>query len=66
MNAARIAKAAAVTALAAGTLSFGSSLAALPGDGTLTRSVSSAALPKQDFGWQSAGAGLPNNDFGWQ
>ncbi|MFF5445033.1 hypothetical protein [Streptomyces sp. NPDC012888] len=56
MNAVRNAKAAAVTVLAAGSLLLGTAAV-----------QATAALPKNDFGWQSVtAASLPKNDFGWQ
>ncbi|MFK0256747.1 hypothetical protein [Streptomyces sp. NPDC090445] len=66
MNAVRVAKAAAVTVLAAASVLLGSSTAQAVDLGTNDfgwQTVSAA--PKNDFGWQTVTA-APKNDFGWQ
>ncbi|MFD0266802.1 hypothetical protein ACFVGY_09430 [Streptomyces sp. NPDC127106] len=66
MNAVRIAKAAAVTVLAAGSVFLASSTAQAVDLGTNDFGWQSVtAAPKNDFGWQSVTA-APKNDFGWQ
>ncbi|NXY97621.1 hypothetical protein HYE82_25250 [Streptomyces sp. BR123] len=66
MNAVRIAKAAAVTVLVAGSVLLGSSTAQAADLGTKDFGWQSVtAAPKNDFGWQSVTA-APKNDFGWQ
>ncbi|MEU2395532.1 hypothetical protein [Streptomyces sp. NPDC007369] len=66
MNAVRIAQAAAVSVLAAGSLLLASSTAQAVDLGTKDFGWQSVtAAPKNDFGWQSVRA-APKNDFGWQ